>query len=119
MWNFDNLDPEMRKQLYEEFKTGACEAAVRAQITQNAAAKFFHDTRPGAVEGLGHQIAAVDLTFFHYFKKVKMRSFADNDWVKWILNRYDEFKVVSKGTKIMSGWTRAVESAKFHKSYAS
>lgn len=118
MWNLDDLEPQMRTELEQEFREAACMQAVKSELRQLQVAKLYHATKPRSIKDLGPQIAVLDPTFYHYFTGIEGRSFLDKDWVKWILNRHDCLKVNSGGTKIMSGWTRATEGASFHKSYA-
>lgn len=116
MWNLEDLEPQERRELEDEFRSAANLKAVQAEIAQRRAANLHQAMKPRSLS-FGHQVAAVDPLFFHFWRS-QGRSFGDKDWLKWILNRHESLRVTSGPSKIYSAWTPGTEHSRFHRRYA-
>lgn len=117
MWNLEDLDPKTRVELEEEFRNAANMKAVQAELKQREQARINQAMKPRSLS-FGHQVAAVNPLFFHFFKNTQGRSFMDQDWLKWILRKHESLRVESGPSKIYSAWTPGVEHSRFHRRYS-
>lgn len=113
-----DLPMDVRQSLKAVLTNEHAAEIVQARIRQQQIAKFYHQNKPRAIEGLGAHEMAVDPFWIGYWNmKMGRQVWADPDFRKWLCREDEAFKVRSGGTgKIQVGYMPT--SASFHKAYA-
>lgn len=104
-FDLTQLPLSMRLRISEYFKNEQMAAIVMARIEQQRLAKFNHDHRPRAIEGLGGQTTA--MTPFMWSALRRLHPIAPDesrDLHKWAAKKYPEFRVRHTGTKMQVGY---------------
>lgn len=99
------LPAAVRKRMHEILTDENAREMVQARIRQEKIARFYHDNRPRAMDGIGEKVMAVDTYWVSYFRmQYGADIWEDPDFEKWLRREDEATRVRSGGTKVMSGW---------------
>lgn len=112
------LDNATRVRMHELLTSEHAAQIVLAKQRQQQIAKFYHDNRPRAIEGMGGLEMAMDPFWIGYFNMKYGRQAMDKDFKQWLKKKEDWFTVKHTGTKLQVGYGTGLAGKRtFHKSY--
>ena len=92
---------------------------IQAVEEQKRIAQHYHNHRPVAREGIGHQVSAIHPLLDWNGRQIYGEAWdRDKDLRKWVLKQEEAFRVKAQSDKIMVGYSPASGSGRYHKTYA-